>query len=146
MDELYKAYLNDVANIGSRYATANGFYLSVVSALVAVLALTEVNKPFAAVRIEIVLLVCAFAVVVCWIWRKTVEFFGDLFFAKFEVLREMEKQLAFPIFERERAILKSRNVEWLTTNERRVPIVFTWFFIVVAVLESASAIFCKTVS
>jgi|KBSMisStaDraftv2_1062788.scaffolds.fasta_scaffold1966301_2 hypothetical protein len=31
--EQYKAYLADLGNVGSRYTTANGFYLPVISAL-----------------------------------------------------------------------------------------------------------------
>jgi len=134
MEELYKAYLNDVGNVGSRYATANAFYLAVVSALLSVLALAEANKPLSELRLEILITVAVFAILVCWIWRKTIEFFGKLFLAKFEVLREMEQQMAFPIFSRERAILEKQKIEWLTENERRVPVMFTWFFVTIAIL------------
>jgi len=54
MLELYKAYIGDLGNIGGRYATANGFYLSVVTALIAVLALGETDKPLANLEIGLV--------------------------------------------------------------------------------------------
>jgi hypothetical protein len=45
MDQ-YKAYLADLGNVGSRYATANGFYLSIISALLGVLAPDGVGQDF----------------------------------------------------------------------------------------------------
>ena len=55
---------------GTRYATANGFYLSIVSALVGVLAFTESGKPLAQVDLVLVLTVSAFAIVICTIGAK----------------------------------------------------------------------------
>ncbi len=43
----YKAYLDDLGNIGTRYTTANGFYVSIVSALLAILALAQKGEAFA---------------------------------------------------------------------------------------------------
>jgi hypothetical protein len=50
--EQYKSLVDDVGNIGTRYATANGFYLSVVTALLGVLAYTGTGKPLAASTIR----------------------------------------------------------------------------------------------
>src|SRR5436190_19870742 len=71
--EQYKALIGDVGNIGTRYATANGFYLSIVSALLGVVAFTESGKPLAQVDLVLVLTVAAFAVVVCHVWMKRSE-------------------------------------------------------------------------
>ena len=43
--EQYKAYMQDVANIGSRHETARGFYLSVLTALLAFVALSGKDGP-----------------------------------------------------------------------------------------------------
>ncbi len=134
MIELYKAYLNDVASIGSRYTTANSFYMSVVAALLGVLALAEANKPFSDMRVEIIVVVAIFAIIICWIWRKTIDFYGSLFFAKFEVLRKMEEQLPFQVFAMERKILEDKKAEWLTQNERRVPLILSIFFVALMLL------------
>lgn len=134
MMDLYKAYLSDLSSIGARYSTANSFYMTVVSALLGVLALIQANKPFSDMRVEIVVTVAAFAVVICWIWRKTIDFYGELFAAKFDVLREMEKQLPFQIFAVELQILRDRKVQWLLQNERRVPMFLSLFFVVLATL------------
>jgi hypothetical protein len=142
MMDLYKAYLSDLGSVGARYSTANSFYMTVVTALLGVLALIQANKPFSDMRVEIVVTVAAFAVVICWIWRKTIDFYGDLFAAKFDVLREMEKQLPFQVFAAERQLLADRKAQWLLHNERRVPLYLAVFFVTLALL----AVFFKALS
>src|SRR2546425_175597 len=93
--EQYKALIGDVGNIGTRYATANGFYLSIVSALLGVVAFTESGKPLAQVDLVLVLTVAAFAIVVRHVWMKTLAFYRGLFGVKLQLLGEMEKELAF---------------------------------------------------
>ena len=40
----WKAYLQDLGNIGTRYTTSNGFYLSIITALLAILSLTRAGE------------------------------------------------------------------------------------------------------
>src|SRR5256886_12907184 len=88
--EQYKALIGDVGNIGTRYATANGFYLSIVSALLGVVAFTESGKPLAQVDLVLVLTVAVFAIVICHVWMKTLAFYRGLFGVKLQLLGEME--------------------------------------------------------
>jgi hypothetical protein len=135
--EQYKAVIGDVGNIGTRYTTANRFYLSVVSAFVAVLALTESGKALEDVNLLLVLIVSIFAMIICYIWTKTVNFYRALFGAKLQVLGEMEKGLAFPAYARELEIMKEKGVQPLTENERNVPVILWGFFGAVAVVSLA---------
>jgi hypothetical protein len=135
--EQYKAVIGDVGNIGTRYTTANRFYLSIISAFVALLALTESGKAFEDVNLLLVLIVSIFAMVICYIWTKTVSFYRALFGAKLQVLGEMEKGLAFPVYAREYEIMKERGVAPLTDNERNVPVILWGFFGAVAVVSLA---------
>jgi len=135
--EQYKAVIGDVGNIGTRYTTANRFYLSILSAFVAVLALTESGKALEDVNLLLVLIVSIFAMVVCYIWTKTVNFYRALFGAKLQVLGEMEKGLAFPAYAREYEIMKEKGVQPLTENERNVPVILWGFFGAVAVVSLA---------
>jgi len=43
--EQYKSYLSDIGNVGSRYATAQTFYVTVISTLIAVFSFKEMNRP-----------------------------------------------------------------------------------------------------
>ncbi len=133
--EQYKAVIGDIGNIGTRYTTANRFYLSVVSAFVGVLALTESGKPPEELNLALVLVVSVFAMVICYIWTKTVGFYRALFGAKLQILGEMEKGLSFPAYTREFEIMKASGVAPLTENERKVPLILWGFFGAVAALS-----------
>ncbi len=100
--EQYKAYLGDLGSIGTRYATSNGFYLSVVTALLGILTYTKAGEAFVGSQPYLAVAVPLFAILVCWIWWRTLAFYRNLFLAKFEVLRKMEEEgQLFHIYELE---------------------------------------------
>lgn len=139
--EQYKSYIADVGNVGNRYATANGFYLSVVSALLGVLAFVGADKALNPIHAIIVTGVPLFGCVACWIWYKTIVFYGQLFRSKFDVLRAMESDsLSYDCYAREQKILMERKVEWLTQNERKVPLMLGILFAVIAVASLLAAL------
>ncbi|HEY2338722.1 MAG TPA: hypothetical protein VGI18_15295 [Burkholderiales bacterium] len=134
--EQYKSLVGDVGSIGTRYATANGFYLSVITALIGVLAYAGAGKAFDEVSYLILVLVAVFAVAICWIWRKTIVFYGHLFAGKFEVLKALEKELPVQVYALEhKAVYLERAAVPLTVNEAKVPLFMGWFFAFVAVLS-----------
>lgn len=152
MDQ-YKAYLADLGNIGTRYATVQGFYVSVISALLGILALTESSnassKLLSKLPIPTLLVVCLFSIVLCCLWRATVRFYQKLFGAKIAVLREMENFLPFKCFTRERQELMSRRtpsdnakaktdharLPQLLRIEHNIPLVLIVFFIALFVIR-----------
>jgi hypothetical protein len=117
--EEYKAYLGDLGNIGARYATANGFYVSIVSALLAILALAKKGEVLAKMDVLLYIVVPIFASLLCMIWRESMKSYSSLFKRKFDVLREMETELAlFKPFTREEELPRSgrrmiKNDEWI---------------------------------
>jgi len=146
--EQYKSLVGDIGNVGTRYATANGFYVSVLTALLGVLAYTGSGKPFDEIKFPIIALVAVFAISICWIWRKTIQYYGNLFGGKFAVLKELEKSLDVQVYALEYVeVYKNRNAGYLTTHEAKVPLFLGWLFafvaaaaIVLAVYSSACAL------
>lgn len=133
--EQYKSLVSDVGNIGTRYATANGFYLSVLTALLGVLAYVGTGASIDKTSYPVIALVALFAVVICWIWRKTIAFYGILFRAKFTVLKELEKQLAVPVYARESdEVYTKGKAKPLTEHEASVPLFLGVFFGVIGAL------------
>lgn len=131
----WKSLVTDVGSVGTRYATANGFYLSVLTALLAVLAYVGSGKVFEAATYPVIALVAVFAMVVCWIWRKTILFYGNLFGAKFTVLKILEERLPVRVYAlEERELYVTRKAGYLTTHEALVPKLLTWFYGVIAAL------------
>jgi hypothetical protein len=120
----YKAYLDDLGNIGTRYTTANGFYVSIVSALLAILALAEKGEALARFDVLLYIVVPIFACLLCLVWWESMKSYSSLFKRKFDVLREMEKQqLPFAPFLREEELRQEnlpksgprmiKNDEWI---------------------------------
>lgn len=130
--EQYKAYLADVGNIGSRYATSNGFYLSTITASLAVLALAKSDGALTDFRLVLCLAVPLFASLLCVVWSRTLRFYRVLFLTKFAVLREIESEGGlFHAYERERDLFEASKTPWLIRNEFFVPLLLALPFVVI---------------
>jgi hypothetical protein len=121
------------SDVGVRYATANGFYLSVLTALIGLLAYAGAGKPLEPATCPAIALVCVFAIAICRIWGKTIEFYGKLFGGKFAVLKLLEERLPVRVYAlEERELYATRKAEHLTRHEAWVPLFLGWFFGLVA--------------
>jgi hypothetical protein len=124
----YKAYIGDLGNFGTRYTTTNGFYLSVITALLGILALTKAGDVFQEQGKYLGLAVSAFAILVCLVWARSVASYRKLFGIKFTVLREMEKDgHLFPIYKREDDL---RGRLSLLDNDGFIPLVLSLPFLI----------------
>ena len=130
MLEQYKQYAADVANIGSRYATMNSFYISVLTALTGLLALTEGSKPLKDIGSMAGVLLPAFAAVACGIWACSIAGYRRVFAAKFKVLREMEQKLELKPYTRESEELGKGSA--LTGIDGKLPVVMALVYAVIA--------------
>lgn len=131
--EQYKAYLADLGNVGTRYATLQGFYVSVIAALLTLLALADTNKLFFKIETNELIVVCVFSIVLCIIWSLTIHFYGRLFRAKFTILKALECHLAYPCFDAEYNLLVPKH--FLTKIEAWIPIALTLFFAAMAAIR-----------
>jgi uncharacterized YccA/Bax inhibitor family protein len=131
--EQYKAYISDLGNIGTRYATVQGFYVSVIVALLSVLALAESNKILSQLQTGTLIVVCLFAVALCFVWALTIRFYKRLFRAKFGVLKALEGNLAYRCFDVEFKLLKPEPL--LLSIESNIPIVLSLFFVALALIK-----------
>jgi hypothetical protein len=131
--EQYKTYIGDLGNIGTRYATVQGFYVSVIAALISVLALAESNKILSQLQTSTLVVVCLFAFVLCIVWAWTIRFYGRLFRAKFRVLKALEDNLAYNCYDVEYKLLEPK--PFLMKIEGHIPVVLSLFFIVLALIK-----------
>ena len=135
--EQYKAYMQDVANIGTRHETARGFYLSVLSALLAFVALAGNDGPLNGISSSLFVVISLGAIAICVLWFLQTLSFGVLYSAKLGQLHKMEERLPFKNFTNEYEVLKG---DWkyfrLTTVECFVASIFITLFIAALVLNS----------
>jgi len=119
--EQYKAYLQDLGNLGTRSTTSNSFFLSILSALLGLLTLMKPSEGVSDLRTPLRVAVPLFALGLCCMWRQTIQFYDTMFKVKFDVLRELERHGSlYPIFEREKNLLWPR--PWLRKYEHWIPV------------------------
>jgi len=130
--------MGDLGKIGDRQATSNGFYLSVVSALLGIIAITKPGDPLKPLELLLLVVVPFFACLLCWIWWNTIAVYSNLFKVKFDVLRAMEKELEiYPIYVEEEAVKVPR----LLNVQRWVPVILALPFVAILVYGVIAA--CK---
>jgi hypothetical protein len=128
----YKAYLQDLGNVGTRYTTSNSFFLTILTALLGLLTLMKPSEGLSDLRPMLRILVPLFALMLCWTWRQTMLFYGAMFKVKFDVLRELERHGGlYPVFEREKNLLWPR--PWLNKYEHWIPVFLGMPFVVILV-------------
>ena len=135
--EQYKAYLQDVGNIGSRHETSRHFYLSVVSALFVFLAMAGPNGVFEAVKGKVLVLVGGFGLAMCVVWILHMQSFGAIYRAKFGVLRAIEqKHQLFHVFDEEWKLLQADSrYRLLTLIDSVMPALFAALFIALMLIK-----------
>lgn len=121
----YKLYLEMADRISSRRQTANTFFVSLNTVLIALAGYaqtaTSSGKLF-------YFLVSLSGLVICYIWYRLVKSYKNLNSAKFKVLHEVEKELPFKLYDAEwEAVGRGKNKSLyhpFTSLEMRVPWVF----------------------
>jgi hypothetical protein len=135
--ELYKLAVEMADRVSARRGTANAFFVTVNTALLAFLGLAELQAAWP---------VAAGGVVISLTWALLIKSYRDLNTAKFTIINDAEKRLPLKVFYDEWQILKKEPPEnWLPKNWRRwlkwyveftiveivVPLVFTALYLAI---------------
>lgn len=103
--EQYKLYVEMADRISARRAQAHRFYISVLSALLAVLSLL-INRSMVSIFQQVIVLAIALlGLAPCFLWYVTINSYRQLNSGKFKVIHEMEHHLPFTCYDREWEIL-----------------------------------------
>lgn len=108
--EQYKLYVQMADNVSVRRSQSNQFYISVLSALLAVVALVgKLYGSGADARIELVnvafLGITMLGLIICIVWSVNLLSYRQLNAGKFKVIHEMESMLPYACYDREWEIL-----------------------------------------
>jgi hypothetical protein len=122
--EQYKLYVEMADNVSTRRAQANAFYITVLSALLAVIPLAVDNFSSIAQYLAF-LAVSILGLILCYVWNININSYRKLNSGKFKVIHEMEEQLPFACYDREWKILgegkDAKKYLLLTRIEQQVP-------------------------
>jgi hypothetical protein len=108
--EQYKLYVEMADRNSSRRNQINNFYISLLSSLLAFIALVT-NKDIVQFRgsdsqAVAFLAVAILGVLLCSIWYVNIQSYKQLSSSKFKVIHELEKQMPFPCYDKEWNFLK----------------------------------------
>ncbi|MDJ0707837.1 MAG: hypothetical protein QNJ46_31565 [Leptolyngbyaceae cyanobacterium MO_188.B28] len=129
MDQ-YKLFVEMADRVSARRGQANTFYISLLSALVALLSLVIDKELFSGPSSVLLFLTSLIGMALCLTWHLNIKSYKQLNGLKFKVIHEMEQSLPFPCYEREWAILKEKEKQQkpgyirLTTVEKYIPLIF----------------------
>jgi len=129
--ELYKLAVEMADRVSARRATANAFFLTVNTALLAFVSSGSLN---------VLWLVALAGIVLSATWGVVLKSYRDLNAAKFEIITEMENNLEVKVFDDEWKRLKENRPKGLRgkhaefgTVERLVPLIFAALYVAVFV-------------
>jgi hypothetical protein len=129
--EQYKLYVEMMDRTTARRNQANGFYTSLLSGLLAIIAIAT-NKDiaqFQSVKFQAVafLAISILGILLCIVWYINVQSYKQLNSSKFKVIFELEKQLPLACYSKEWEFLKNDNrykgYSTQTNVERTVPFI-----------------------
>jgi len=125
----YKLYVEMADRVSSRRLQITSFYISILSALLALLPIISSKDLFQRPQIFILLAISILGLCLCLAWAANINSYKQLNSLKFKVIHEMEAYLPFPCYDREWQILKEdkhrRRYLRLTAVEQYVPIILS---------------------
>ncbi len=137
--EQYKLYVEMADRISARRAQSNRFYLSLVSALLALFSVLVGTSLFPRLLTIVLILVAVLGVALCALWYVTIGSYRQLNSGKFKIIHKMEEALPFASYTEEWTILRTpeggKKYRRLTRVEERVPLVLASLFIIVLLVS-----------
>jgi hypothetical protein len=124
--EQYKIYIEMMDRVTSRRLQTSSIYISLLSALLALLAITNNKELFDGSQKIVLFSISLLGLVICFLWNINVRSYKQLNSLKFKVIHEMESYLPFPCYDREWQILKEDKTKKyirLANIEQYIPLV-----------------------
>lgn len=135
----YELFVGTAEKVSDRRVQANAWMLSVNSAIVALYGYLQTDEPsvdLAAIKEIWLWAIPVAGILVCVAWFTLLTSYRSLNRAKFTVLKEMEKDLAFAPFTHEEVAYEAEGRVSLSKIESAIP----WTFIVLYLAMAAAAI------
>jgi len=133
--DIYRLYVQMTDNISARRQSANSFFLSINTAIVALVAYVNLGHDEAPSGGSLLWLVALAGMILCYLWYRLVRSYKDLNSAKFKVVHEIEKRLPLRPYDAEWTALgrgeDPKTYLPFTNIETRVPWIFAAIHLVV---------------
>jgi hypothetical protein len=142
--EQYKLYVEMVDRISARRQTANSFFLSINTALLAFAGLLASDRQAPEAPLSWILAVATAGVLLCYSWYRLVRSYRDLNSGKFRVVHAMERLLPLAPYQAEwESVGRGEDPRLylsFTHLELRVPWVFIALYVILVLYRGAVAL------
>lgn len=135
--EQYKLFLQTSEDLVNRRQTVNSFYISINSALIAIMGLLFAMQFGQKAKLIIGFIFCVVGIILSISWSKILNCYGNLNSSKMKIISSIEKQLPLSLFDAEWAALsdklnKKKYVSF-TESEKTIPRLFGLLYFLVIV-------------
>lgn len=145
MLEQYKLFLQTSEDLVNRRQNVNSFYISISSALVAVMGAFFALDFGRQAEMIIGLVFCVVGIILSASWSKILSCYGNLNSSKMKIISNIEKQLPLSLFDAEWAALSDRlnkkKYISFTESEQIIPRLFCLVYFLVIVMIGVSYFF-----
>jgi len=125
--EQYKLFVEMTDRISSRRQTSNSFFLSINTALIALIGYSEIKSLFSLPN-YLNFIIATAGMILCYSWFRIIRSYKDLNTAKFKVIHEIEKLLPISPYDAEwEEVGRGKNLKlylFFTHVEAKIPWVF----------------------
>lgn len=140
--EQYKLFLQTSEDLVNRRQNVNSFYISISSALVAIMGILFALDFGHKAKLIIGLIFCVIGIILSISWSKILSCYGNLNSSKMKIISSIEKQLPLSLFDAEWAALsdklnKKKYVSF-TESEQVVPRLFGMVYFLVMIFIAVS--------
>ena len=133
--EQYRVYLRAFTTMVDRRQKSNEFFLSINTAIMAILGYIETQQSETVHSTLIFSLVPFIGIVICWSWGQAVRSYRQVAQAKYKVIHRLERRLPAALFETEWEILgrgkDSKRYYPLSRVEKNVPLIFILLYLII---------------
>lgn len=129
--EMYKLYVEMADNISKRRQEANSFFLTLNSAIIALVGYVNLSQDSISGRASFFWLVAISGMVLCFLWYRLIHSYKDMNSGKFKVVHAIEKQLPLRLYDAEWTALGKGEDPKLYLPFTHIEIYVPWVFFVI---------------
>ncbi len=143
--EMYKLYVEMADRISTRRQSANSFFLSINTAIVAIVGYVQLGQK-GGKSYDFYWIVGLAGIALCYTWYRLIRSYKGLNSGKFKVIQEIEKRLPLSPYEAEWDVIGRGKDPKLYLPFTRVETVVPWVFLVLHLIVVVRAIPWETIS
>ena len=140
--EQYKLFLQTSEDLVSRRQNVNNFYISISSALIAIMGVILAMDFAQSTKMIVGLVFCAIGVILSISWSKVLACYGNLNSSKMKIISNIEKRLPLSLFDAEWAALSDKlnkkKYRSFTESEQIIPRLFGFAYLFVMIVMVVS--------